>query len=602
MPGTYAGCVLRVNLTEGKVSKENPPEDLLRAYIGGRGLGTYYLSQLLNPEVDPLSPENVLIFATGPLTGTPAPTGGRYMVLCKSPLTGLVASSNSGGHFGAELKAAGYDLIIFEGASVEPVYLAIKDDQVELRSAKHLWGLDTDEATDRLLEEFGDPKARVACIGPAGENKVRIACVINDKHRAAGRSGVGAVMGSKGLKAIVVRGTKRPEAPEKEVFMDFIRRKVDIIHQNPVTNEALPKLGTKVLDNIINENGLYPTRNFQTGVFEGVGEVCGEALVEKGYLKKNRGCYACPIKCARVTELPTKQKGEGPEYESGWAYGACCGVKDLIAVTEANFMCNRLGLDTISAGVTIACAMELYERGYLPREDLGSGPELRFGSSEAILYYTQAMAYRQGVGDKLAEGSYRLAQAYGHPELSMSVKKQELPAYDPRGVQGQALAYATSNRGGCHVRAYLISPEILGVPEKLDPQEINGKAEWVKLFQDLTAVIDSMGLCLFSSFALSAEDYRDLLAASTGFDYTVEEMLQCGERIWNLERVFNLKAGLDPAQDTLPKRFLEEAMPEGPNKGAVVRLQDMLPEYYRVRGWDASGRPTQEKLAELGLA
>ncbi len=602
MPGTYAGCVLRVNLTEGKVSKENPPEDLLRAYIGGRGLGTYYLSQLLNPEVDPLSPENVLIFATGPLTGTPAPTGGRYMVLCKSPLTGLVASSNSGGHFGAELKAAGYDLIIFEGASVEPVYLAIKDDQVELRSAKHLWGLDTDEATDRLLEEFGDPKARVACIGPAGENKVRIACVINDKHRAAGRSGVGAVMGSKGLKAIVVRGTKRPEAPEKEVFMDFIRRKVDIIHQNPVTNEALPKLGTKVLDNIINENGLYPTRNFQTGVFEGVGEVCGEALVEKGYLKKNRGCYACPIKCARITELPTKQKGEGPEYESGWAYGACCGVKDLIAVTEANFMCNRLGLDTISAGVTIACAMELYERGYLPREDLGSGPELRFGSSEAILYYTQAMAYRQGVGDKLAEGSYRLAQAYGHPELSMSVKKQELPAYDPRGVQGQALAYATSNRGGCHVRAYLISPEILGVPEKLDPQEINGKAEWVKLFQDLTAVIDSMGLCLFSSFALSAEDYRDLLAASTGFDYTVEEMLQCGERIWNLERVFNLKAGLDPAQDTLPKRFLEEAMPEGPNKGAVVRLQDMLPEYYRVRGWDASGRPTQEKLAELGLA
>ncbi len=602
MPGTYAGCVLRVNLTEGKVSKENPPEDLLRAYIGGRGLGTYYLSKLLNPEADPLSPENVLIFATGPLTGTPAPTGGRYMVICKSPLTGLVASSNSGGHFGAELKAAGYDLIIFEGAAKEPLYLAIKDDQVELRPAQHLWGLETDEATDRLLEEFGDEKARVACIGPAGENKVRIACVINDKHRAAGRSGVGAVMGAKGLKAIVVRGTKRPEAPEKEVFMDFVRRKVDIIHQHPVTNEALPKLGTKVLDNIINENGLYPTRNFQTGVFEGVGEVCGEALVEKGYLKKNRGCYACPIKCARVTELPTKQKGEGPEYESGWAYGACCGVKDLIAVTEANFMCNRLGLDTISAGVTIACAMELYERGYLPREDLGAGPELRFGSSEAILYYTQAMAYRQGVGDKLAEGSYRLAQAYGHPELSMSVKKQELPAYDPRGVQGQALAYATSNRGGCHVRAYLISPEILGVPEKLDPQEIKGKPEWVKLFQDLTAVIDSMGLCLFSSFALSAEDYRDLLAAATGFDYTVEEMLKCGERIWNLERVFNLKAGLDPTQDTLPKRFLEEAMPEGPNKGAVVRLKDMLPEYYRVRGWDESGRPTPEKLAELGLA
>ena len=262
MPGTYAGCILRVNLTEGKIVKEPLPEEALRDYIGGRGLGTYYLSKLMDPKADPLSPENVLIFATGPLTGTPAPTGGRYMVICKSPLTGLVACSNSGGNFGAELKAAGYDLIIFEGAAKEPVYLAIKDDEVALKPASHLWGLETDVATDRLLEEFGDEKARVACIGPAGENKVRIACVINDKHRAAGRSGVGAVMGAKGLKAIVVRGSKRPEAPEKDVFMDFVRKKVDIIHQNPVTNEALPKLGTKVLDNIIilnNQIFRYPS-------------------------------------------------------------------------------------------------------------------------------------------------------------------------------------------------------------------------------------------------------------------------------------------------------------------------------------------------------
>ncbi len=603
MPGTYAGCILRVNLTEGQITKEKPSEEVLRAYIGGRGLGTYYLSRLMKPEVDPFSPENVLIFATGPLTGTPAPTGGRYMVLCKSPLTGLIACSNSGGHFGAELKAAGYDLIIFEGASPEPVYLSIRDEEVTLKPASHLWGLDTHEATDRLLEEFGDEKARVACIGPAGENRVRIACVINDKHRAAGRSGVGAVMGSKNLKAIVVRGTRRMEAPEKEVFMDFIRQKLDILKDNPVTGEGLPKLGTKVLDNIINENGLYPTRNFQSGVFEHTAEVSGEALVEKGYLKKNRGCYACPIKCARVTRLPTGNKGEGPEYESGWAYGACCGVKDLIAITEANFLCNRMGLDTISAGVTLACAMELYERGFLPREDLGNGPELTFGSSEAILYYTEAMAYRRGLGDKLAEGSWRLASAYGHPELSMSVKKQELPAYEPRGVQGQALAYATSNRGGCHVRAYLIAPEILGIPEKLDPQETQGKAQWVKIFQDLTAVIDSTGLCLFTSFALTAEDYRDLLASATGFDYTLEEMFLCGERIWNLERLFNLQAGMEPSQDdTLPPRMLKEPMPEGPQKGATVRLAEMLPEYYRVRGWDEQGRPTPEKLRSLGLA
>ncbi len=601
MGGTYAGCILRVNLTTGEIKKEKPDSALLRKYIGGRGLASYYLSQLMDPAAEPLSPENVLIFATGPLTGTSAPAGGRYMVVCKSPLTGLIASSNSGGHFGAELKAAGYDMIVLEGAAKEPVYLAIRDDEVELKPAAELWGLETDVVTDRLREEFGDEKAKVACIGPAGENLVRFACVINDKHRAAGRSGVGAVMGAKKLKAIIVRGRKRPVAPDEEVFKNFVREKTEILRTNPVTGEGLPKLGTKVLDNIINENGLYPTRNFQTGVFEGTEEVCGEALVEKGYLKKNRGCYACPIKCARVTALPTGSRGEGPEYESGWAYGACCGVKDLIAVTEANFLCNRLGIDTISCGVTIACAMELFERGYLPKEDLGPGPALNFGSSEAIVYYTHAVAYRKGFGDKLAEGAARLAEAYGHPELAMTVKKQELPAYDPRGAQAQGLAYATSNRGGCHVRAYLIAPEILGIPEKLDPSSTEGKAQWVKTFQDLTAVIDSLGICLFTSFALSAEDYRDLLAAATGFDYTLEEMMRCGERIWNLERVFILKAGLDPKEDTLPKRLLSEAMPEGPNKGQVVRLSEMLPEYYKVRGWE-EGRPTPEKLRELDLA
>ena len=598
MPGTYAGSILRVNLSSGEIKKEALEPEVLRKFIGGRGLATYYLYQLMDPAADPLGPENVLIFATGPLTGTSAPAGGRYMVVCKSPLTGLVACSNSGGNFGAELKAAGYDLIIFEGAAKEPVYLALDGDKAELRPASHLWGLETDEVTDRLREEMGQKEAKVACIGPAGENLVRFACVINDKHRAAGRSGVGAVMGAKKLKAIVVRGKDRPQG--SDAFKEFIRQKLEIIRKNQVTGEGLPKLGTKVLDNIINENGLYPTRNFQTGVFEGTEEICGEALVEKGYLKKNRGCFACPIKCARVTELPTKSKGEGPEYESGWAYGACCGVKDLIAITEANYLCNRLGLDTISCGVTIACAMELFEKGLIPKEDLAGGPALKFGSSEAIIYYTYATAYRQGLGDKLAEGSARLAKAYGRPELAMVVKGQELPAYDPRGAQGQGLAYATSNRGGCHVRAYLIAPEILGSPEKLDPHSTEGKATWVKIFQDLTAVIDSLGICLFTSFALSPEDYRDLLASATGFDYSLEEMMLCGERIWNLERLFNLKAGLDPQEDTLPKRLLEEAMPEGPNQGQVVRLHEMLPEYYRVRGW-VEGRPTEEKLKELGL-
>ncbi len=600
MANGYMGKVLRVDLTEGRITTEDLDMDRARAFLGGRGLATSYLYKEVPADVDPLSPENKLIFVTGPLTGTTAPTGGRYMVVTKGPLTGTVACSNSGGFFGPELKKAGYDMIIIEGKSAKPVYLLVTEDAQELRDASELWGADTHTTTDRLLQETGLKRARVACIGPAGEKLVKVACIINDKHRAAGRTGVGAVMGSKNLKAIVAHGSAKVE-PASGDFRDVVKTKVEKIKADPVTGEGLPKLGTKVLDNIINANGLYPTRNFQTGVFPATNEVCGEALVEKGYLVRNSACFACPIGCGRVVELPNGLKGEGPEYETGWAFGANCGVSDLIAVTEANFLCNELGLDTISAGATIACLMELYERGLVPDEDLGKGPRPVFGSGEAIVYYTRQMALREGIGDKLAEGSLRLATAYGHPEYAMVVKGQEMPAYDPRGAQGHGLGYATSNRGGCHVRCYMISPEILGVPQKLDPQTTEGKAEWVKTFQDLTAVIDSSGLCLFTSFALDAQDYCDLINAATGYGLSVDEMMQIGERVWNLERMFNLKAGIDPSQDTLPKRLLAEAMPEGPNQGAVVKLEEMLPAYYQVRGWTDKGEPTGEKLQALGL-
>ncbi len=599
--GVYFKKLLRVNLSDRKIKEEEIPDEILKKYLGGRGLGTKYLFDEIDPEVDPFSPENKLIFVTGPLTGTNAPTGGRYMVVTKGPLTGTVACSNSGGYWGAELKKAGYDMLIVEGKAETPVYILIKDNEVKINDAEDLWGLNTHITTDRLIEKFGEKDAKVACIGPAGENRVLFACIINDKHRAAGRTGVGAVMGSKNLKAIIVKGTNKIELDNAEEFKKTISEKFKKIRENDVTGEALPKLGTKVLDSIINENGLYPTKNFQLGVFEGTSEINGEALVEKGYLIKNKACFACPIACGRVVRLPNGKEGEGPEYESGWAYGACCGVNDLIAITEANFLCNELGLDTISAGVTIACAMELYEKGYIPKEDLKNGPELRFGSSEAIVYYTKAIGYREGFGDKLAQGAYRLSIMYKHPECAMTVKKQELPAYDPRGAQGHGLQYATSNRGGCHVRGYMIAPEILGVPEKLDPQSIEGKANWVKIFQDLTAVIDSAGLCLFTSFALGADDYRDIINAGTGFNLTTEQMLEIGERIYNLERLFNLKAGISPKEDTLPDRFIEEEMPEGPNKGAVVHLDKLLPEYYKVRGWNEDGTIPEEKLKELGI-
>jgi len=592
--------VLRVNLSSGKISKESINEDLIKRYLGGRGLATKYISMEIDPKVDPLSPENKLIFANGLLTGTLAPTGGRYMVVTKGPLTGTIASSNSGGFFGAELSHAGYMLLIVEGKAKSPVYISIKDDEVKINDAFEMWGMNTHQVTDTILEKFGESKAKVACIGPAGEKLSIVACIINDKNRAAGRTGVGAVMGSKNLKAVVVKGTAKIEFQDKEKFMGVVKSDIETIRNNSVTGEGLPKLGTKVLDSIINQNGLYPIKNFQFVTFNKIDEVNGEALVEKGYLKKNVACYACPIGCGRKVTLPNGKTGEGPEYETGWVYGADCGVDDLIAITEASFLCNELGLDTISAGATIACAMELYEKGYIPKEDLQKGPELNFGSSEAVVYYTKAMGMREGFGDKLAEGSFRLASAYGHPELSMSVKKQELPAYDPRGVQGQALAYATSNRGGCHVRGYMISPEIIGLPEKLDPQALEGKAQWVKIFQDLTALIDSSGLCLFSSFALGAGDYKDLINAVTGYNFATEEILGIGERIWNLERKFNLDAGISPAEDKLPDRF-NEPLPDGPQKGAVVHLDKILPEYYKIRGWSEKGILDENKVKELNL-
>jgi len=590
----------RVDLTNEEIKRETIAGEDVKNYLGGRGLASKILYDEIDPEVDPLSPGNKLIYATGLLTGTAASTGGRYMVVTKGPLTGTIASSNSGGFFGAELRFSGNDIIIFEGKAERPLYLSIMGDQVELKDASELWGKTVYETTDLLIEKAGDKNARLSCIGPAGKNLVKFASIMNEKDRAAGRTGVGAVMGSKNLKAVVVKADEKQVEYYKDEMMKVVKKQTKMLKEDGVTGEGLPALGTKVLDNIINSLGAYPTKNFQFAIFEDVDEVSGEALVEKGYLQSNTGCYGCPIRCARKTKLPNGHSGEGPEYETGWAYGADCGVNDLNAISEANFICNDLGLDTITAGTTIACAMELYEKGYIDKDELENGPELKFGSSESIIYYTEKMAYREGFGDQLAEGSYRLADSKGHPELSMSVKKQELPAYDPRGVQGHGLNYVTSNRGGCHVRGYMISPEVLGVPEKLDPQELEGKPKWVMTFQDLTAVIDSIGMCLFTSFALGLDDYREIVNAGTQFDYTSDSLLETGERIYNLERQFNLEAGVLPEEDKLPVRF-DEPLPNGPQKGISTKYREILPEYYEIRGWQEDGWISDQKLKEMKI-
>lgn len=596
--GGYAGKILRINLTNNEIREEALDITTAKKFIGGRGLASYILSKELNPKVTPLSEENKIIFATGPLSGTSAPTGGRYMVVTKSPLSDTIASSNSGGFFGAELKSAGYDMVIVEGKASMPVYIYITKNKVEIRPAEKYWGKLVSETTKGLLEEVDDSRARVLTIGPAGEKLSLVASVMNDYFRAAGRSGVGAVMGSKNLKAIVVRGTEAIKIAEPEKTKELLVTLLKKIRDDAVTGQGLPNYGTAVLVNIINESGIFPTNNFQTGYFSPADEISGETLAAK-YLVKKDPCYRCPIACGRYCRVENEEGG-GPEYETVWAYGSDCGVSDLKAIIRANNLCNEYGLDTISAGATIACAMELYQKGYIKKDEL-DGPELNFGSGEAIVEWTRKMGKGEGFGAKLALGSYRLAASYGVPEFSMSVKKLELPAYDPRGVQGHGLQYATANRGGCHVRGYLIAPEILGYPEKLDRHALDGKPMWAKIFQDLTAVIDSLGLCLFTSFAFSADDYRDLFNYITGSNYTTEELLKAGERIWNLERLFNLQAGIDVLHDTLPKRLLDEPMPDGPSKGKVHQLSVLLPEYYKVRGWDDKGVPTKEKLTELGL-
>ena len=598
----YNGKFLRVNLSKAAITPEVLDTTMAKKFIGSRGLGVKFLSDEIDPKVDPLSPDNKLIIAAGPLTGSNMPTGGRYMVITKSPLTGGIAYANSGGFWGVEFKKTGFDMIIFEGKAEKPLYLYIDGAGAELKDASAIWGKTTIATTEAMKEVHG-ANVRVLCIAPGGENLSPIAAVMNDEDRAAGRGGVGAVMGSKNIKAVVVKGSQAfeyaDEAKAKAISLD----KVQKLRDNPVAGTGLPTYGTAILVNIINENGVLPLNNFQESYSEKADLISGETLKEK-HLVKNAACYRCPISCGRVIKSEDGRDIGGPEYETIWAFGQDCGNFDLSSINRANEMCNEYGLDTISTGTTIACAMELYQRGYIKDSDIAAdGLSLNWGDSEAIVQWVKKMGKAEGFGKYLAMGSYRLAEKFGAPELSMSVKKMELPAYDPRGIKGQGLGYATCNRGGCHVKGYMISPEILGSPEKLDRFALEGKAAYTKLFHDLTTVVDSLGMCIFTTFGLGLDDYVEMTNAVYGEDaFTGDTLLEAGERIWNLEKLFNLKAGVSSAEDTLPPRLLNDEIPHGPSKGHVHPLDQLLHEYYAVRGWDADGTPTPATLEKLGLA
>jgi len=605
----WNGKILRVDLSTGVIKEDDLDPKAARDYIGGRGLGVYFLNKETDPMVDPFSPENMFIMAVGPMTGTRSPTGARYMVITKSPLTGTVTCSNSGGKFPKEFKKTGYDALIITGAAKEPVYLWIHNDSVEIRQAKHIWGKDVIDTTDELVKET-DPEAKVACIGPAGENRVLFSAVMNDKDRAAGRNGVGAVMGAKNLKAVVVRGTNDVALHDEEGFKKL---RAEAMENFRIANKGNPPMlrvyGTSYGVGANQKVGTLPTKNFQFGTFDKWENISAQKMADE-FLVKPKFCADCPIGCGRGTKVTTpgfEGEGEGPEYETLYSFGSDCMNDNLAAVLKANYICNELGMDTISMGSTIACAMELYDRGYIPEGDIEK--PLLWGDAGAIVEFTRKTAYREGFGDILALGSYRMAEKYGHPELAMVVKKQDLAGYDPRGIQGMALAYATSPIGGSHMRAQTAYFEVFGVPTIVDRTEWKGKARLVKLHQDMASTLDSTGVCYFFAIRYYVDPvveatptgFRKFLNAITGADYSQEEIEKAGERIFNAERMFNVRAGMSRIDDSLPPRFTHEPMPEGPSKGMVAHLEELLDDYYSHRGWDKNGIPTKEKLAELGI-
>jgi aldehyde:ferredoxin oxidoreductase len=614
---SWTGKILRVDLRAGTCATEPLNMQWAREYIGQRGLATKYFVSEVDPNVDPLSADNKIIWATGPLTGTMASTGGRYSVITKGPLTGAIACSNSGGYFGAELKMAGWDMIIFEGKSPKPVYLSITDDKAELLDASWLWGKSVWDTEPAIKTRHQDPQIRVSCIGRAGETGCLFAAVVNDLHRAAGRSGVGTVMGSKNLKAIAVRGTLGVgNIRDPKGFMAAAVTAKKVLAENGVTGQGLPAYGTQVLMNVINEIGAMPTRNHRDVQFEGAKDISAEAMREprktdgKTNLVTNQACFGCTIACGRISKIDethyTVQNrpqywgaSGGLEYEAAWALGSANGVNDLEALTYANFICNEDGMDPISFGATVGAVMELYEMGVLTKEQLGI--EANFGSAKALTYFAEITAKGEGFGKEIAQGSKRLTAKYGYPELSMSVKGQEFPAYDARGIQGMGLTYATSNRGACHLRSYTVASEVLGIPVKTDPLVTEGKPALVKAFQDATAVFDSSGVCIFTTFAWTLADLQPQLAAACDESFTMENLALIGERIWNMERDFNNRAGFTSKDDALPPRLMKEAAKTGPATGLVSGLDKMLPEYYALRGWTPDGKLTEQTRERLGL-
>lgn len=607
------GEILRVDLSSSTITRESVPQALFDKYLAGAGMATHYLYREVPKGADPLGPENELIAMTGALTGTIAPSTGRFTWVFKSPLTGIWAQSNSAGFWGVEFKKTGLDGIIFQEIAPKPVYLVVEEDKAELRDASHLWGKNVSETTKLIKTELGE-NYYVVCIGPGGENLVRYASIMNDLHRAAGRCGGGAVMGSKRLKAVAVYGKKKIQIADPAAFNKVSRKQFELLDQSMV-KVAMETFGTNTVIDMVNAKGGFPTRNWQTGVFEKLDEINAQALSDK-VLVEPKGCFACPLRCARVSAIRKGKyagaQGEGPEYESVGTFGGQCFIDDMEAITMAHYLCNEYGLDSITTGSCIAFAMECYEKGILTSADT-DGLEVAFGNAEVMVELVHKIARREGFGDLLAEGTRRMAEKLnkGSEKFAMHVKGLELPAYDSRAVQITGLAYAVANRGGDHITAYIQGPTFLDIPflvipdSKIsdplvaDPDEVHVLVD----LENMLSALDTLGACKFMGLCVATEEWVQLVEHCLGHTFTYDDMMKLGETAVNLARVFNAREGVTRADDTLPPRLLEEPLPEGPAAGKVnENLPAMLDKYYELRGWDkATGKPLPEKLRELGL-
>jgi aldehyde:ferredoxin oxidoreductase len=599
----YTNRVARINLGEGRVNYEGiNPEDA-RKYVGARGLGVKFVFDN-GPQVDPMSPDNILAFVNGPVTGTAMNMSGRLAVCTKSPLTGTVTDSHMGGWSAARLRWAGFDAVIFNGQAAKPLYAVAKNGEITLHDASDLWGLTTRQTIKILQERHGGTAVSVMAIGPAGENGVRYASIMNENDRAAGRGGTGLVMGTKRLKALVAVGDisqqLKPAEAQKEAFEKARKAGLKAIMDGAVTaprKGGLSLYGTNVLMNIINEVGALPARNGQTTNDPKAEAISGETIRAE-YLVEEPTCHACPVACKKLVQIeegPYKGiRTESFEYETAWALGTNCGHTDVGAIAKLLDQCNDYGMDTIELGNVFSTAMEATEKGYVKEGGIAWADAVhQVALAEQIAHAATPFA------QILGKGAAGAAAALGCPELANSVKGQAIPAYDPRGIKGIGLGYATSNRGACHLRGYTVASEIMGIPFQTKRLEPEGKGELLKVFQDLHAAGDSLDLCKFSSFSMGAKEYADMYGAVTGQIISPEEMMRIGERVYNLERYFNNLAGLREGSDYLPKRFLTDPATGG-SEGAVSELPLMLDEYYKARGW-VNGVVPEEKLKELEI-